>query len=41
MEAIWNVEIKQLHDFRKCENPLIDISIFKNIPFTCQLVAFF
>lgn len=25
----------------KCENPLIDISIFKNIPFTCHLVAFF
>ena len=26
---------------RKCENPLIDISIFKNIPFVCHLVAFF
>lgn len=25
----------------KCENPLIDISIFKNIPFACHLVAFF
>lgn len=25
----------------KCENPLIDITIFKNIPFTCHLVAFF
>ena len=25
----------------KCENPLIDISIFTNIPFTCHLVAFF
>lgn len=25
----------------KCENLLIDISIFKNIPFTCHLVAFF
>lgn len=25
----------------KCENPLIDMSIFKNIPFTCHLVAFF
>ena len=25
----------------KCENSLIDISIFKNIPFTCHLVAFF
>lgn len=25
----------------QCENPLIDISIFKNIPFTCHLVAFF
>lgn len=25
----------------KCENPLIDISIFKNIPFVCHLVAFF
>lgn len=25
----------------KCSNPLIDISIFKNIPFTCHLVAFF
>lgn len=25
----------------RCENPLIDISIFKNIPFTCHLVAFF
>lgn len=25
----------------KCENPLIDISIFKNVPFTCHLVAFF
>lgn len=24
----------------KCENPLIDMSIFKNIPFTCHLVAF-
>ena len=26
---------------RKCENPLIDMSIFKNIPFVCHLVAFF
>ncbi len=26
---------------RKCENPLIDVDIFKNIPFTCHLVAFF
>lgn len=26
---------------RKCENALIDISVFKNIPFTCHLVAFF
>ena len=26
---------------RKCENPLIDINIFKNIPFVCHLVAFF
>ena len=25
----------------KCENPLIDISIFKNTPFVCHLVAFF
>lgn len=25
----------------KCENPLIDISIFRNIPFTCHLIAFF
>ena len=25
----------------KCENPLIDISIFKNIPVVCHLVAFF
>ena len=25
----------------KCENPLIDMSIFKNIPFVCHLVAFF
>ena len=25
----------------KCENPLIDISIFKSIPFVCHLVAFF
>ena len=26
---------------RKYENPLIDVDIFKNIPFTCHLVAFF
>ena len=26
---------------RKCKNPLIDVNIFKNIPFTCHLVAFF
>ena len=26
---------------RKCENALIDVSVFKNIPFTCHLVAFF
>lgn len=26
---------------RKCENPLIDMSIFKNISFVCHLVAFF
>lgn len=26
---------------RKSENPLIDIKIFKNIPFVCHLVAFF
>lgn len=26
---------------RKCENPLIDMDIFKNIPFVCHLVAFF
>ena len=26
---------------RKCENPLIDIRIFQNIPFVCHLVAFF
>lgn len=26
---------------RKCENPLIDMNIFKNIPFVCHLVAFF
>lgn len=26
---------------RRCENPLIDINIFKNIPFVCHLVAFF
>ena len=26
---------------RKCENALIDISVFKNIPFTCHLVSFF
>lgn len=26
---------------RKCDNPLIDIRIFKNIPFTCHLVSFF
>lgn len=25
----------------KCKNPLIDISIFKNIAFTCHLIAFF
>lgn len=25
----------------KCENPLIDISIFRNLPFVCHLVAFF
>lgn len=25
----------------RCENPLIDIQIFKNIPFVCHLVAFF
>lgn len=25
----------------KCENPLIDIRIFKNVSFTCHLVAFF
>lgn len=25
----------------KCENPLINIQIFKNIPFSCHLVAFF
>lgn len=25
----------------KCKNPLIDISVFKNIPFTCHLVSFF
>ena len=26
---------------RKCENPLINMEIFKNIPFVCHLVAFF
>lgn len=26
---------------RECEHPLIDISIFKNVPFTCHLIAFF
>lgn len=26
---------------RKCENPLIDMDIFKNSPFVCHLVAFF
>lgn len=26
---------------RKCENPLINMDIFKNIPFVCHLVAFF
>lgn len=26
---------------RRCENPLIDISIFKNTPFVCHLIAFF
>lgn len=26
---------------RKCENPLIDMDIFKNLPFVCHLVAFF
>ena len=30
--------VKHCH---KCENPLIDLSIFKNIPFACHLVAFF
>lgn len=26
---------------KKCENALIDISVFKNIPFTCHLISFF
>lgn len=26
---------------RKCENPLIDMDIFRNVPFICHLVAFF
>lgn len=26
---------------RKCDNPLIDMRIFRNIPFVCHLVAFF
>lgn len=25
----------------KCKNPLIDLTIFKNIPFVCHMVAFF
>lgn len=25
----------------KAEHPLIDVSIFKNIPFSCHLTAFF
>ena len=30
-----------VHHCRKCENPLIDMRIFQNIPFVCHLVAFF
>lgn len=26
---------------RACSHPLIDVSVFKNLPFTCHLVAFF
>lgn len=29
------------HHCGRCKNPLIDISIFRNVPFVCHLVAFF